>query len=583
MRSLLWILPVIAERRAAFAGTIASNLLHQVGTLALAAFSALFLGLALFSPGFADEWRTLSAVIAALIVVVAVCAWWESYISHDLAYALLAALRSRAFGELARSVPTRSTGRSSADETATVMGDVETLEWLFAHTVAQMLTSAVVLAIGGVVSALISPLLIGVWLTAALLLAALPWIMSRWGIHQGARVRGAGVALHSLLVETVQGAGDLAAAGELRRRLARVDATDRELSRWQLRSGSRAGFEGALSELIVSAAGVFAVIMMAGAVNAGEVSPQYVAVAMVVAIGTLAPAAQIAGLLKNLGGLIASTGRLREIFTAPDAAPRPAEPAIELDPTNVDALEFDAVTFGYDPADPVLHDVSFRIERGEIVALVGASGAGKSTVAALALRMWDPDAGRVVVGGASANGVSDGSLRRSVTAVPQETQLLRGTVTTNLMLARPDASIEQLHRAADAAHLRDPRSGFATGLDTQVGERGAGLSGGQRARVSFARAMLTGAPFIVLDEASAHLDLRSERDLADVLRAHPDRGALVIAHRSQAIAACDRVIVMEQGRITEEGTPTNLLADDTSALSTLLRREAVADDTEEGR
>lgn len=577
MNALRWVLPLISQRRAAFFGTIASSLLHQLGILALSATSALFLGHALFSASFPDEWRMLATVIAALALAVAVLAWWESYISHDLAYALLAVLRSTAFTELARSSPARTGARSGSDDTASVMGDVETLEWLFAHTIAQMLTSIVVLGVGGTLSALISPQLIGVWAAAAVLLFALPWALSRWGLTQGRKTRSSAVHVHSLFVETIQGIGDLTAAGELPQRLRRVEKADQELARWQLRSGTRASLEGALSETIVAGAGILAILLMGATVRDGRTPPELVAVAMVLAMGTLGPAAQIAGLLKNFGTLIASTNRLHTVFTAPDAAPAPDSPVHDIDPTQAGSLEFVDVSFGYNPDSPVLHSISFRIRPGESVALAGPSGAGKSTIAALALRTWDPDTGQVRIGGAPADRIEDPLLRRAVTAVPQEAHLMRGTVRTNLLLARPDASDAQVEQAADAALLRDPRSGLPEGLDTPVGERGDGLSGGQRARVSFARALLTGADILVLDEAAAHLDPHSEDDLTRALRTHADLTTLVIAHRTRTILACDRVLVLDGGRIVEEGAPQALLEDRDSHLSALLERELTID------
>ncbi|SOD62775.1 ABC transporter [Streptomyces zhaozhouensis] len=206
----------------------------------------------------------------------------------------------------------------------------------------------------------------------------------------------------------------------------------------------------------------------------------------------------------------------------------------------------------------VLSEVSFSVRPGETVALTGPSGGGKSTCVQLALRLWDPDSGRVTLGGVDLRDLADADLRALVTAVPQRVDLLTGTIADNIALASPDAPSRRLRAAADTAGLLDSAAGLPLGLDTPVGERGTGLSGGQRARVALARALLVEPRVLVLDETLAHLDAHAEAALTAALRTHAsDRITLLISHREATLRAADRVLELRAGRITVPNTGTN--------------------------
>ena len=197
---------------------------------------------------------------------------------------------------------------------------------------------------------------------------------------------------------------------------------------------------------------------------------------------------------------------------------------------------------------------------GATVAVVGASGAGKSTVASLLLRFWDPQSGAVRLDGADLRGLKLDSLRERVALVTQDTYLFNDTLEGNILLARPEASREELQRALEQAALADFVKALPDGLRTRVGERGMQLSGGQRQRISIARAFLKNAPVLILDEATSHLDTLSEmqvRGALDTLMRH--RTTLVIAHRLSTIRDADLILVLDQGALAEAGTHEQLL------------------------
>ncbi len=225
------------------------------------------------------------------------------------------------------------------------------------------------------------------------------------------------------------------------------------------------------------------------------------------------------------------------------------------------AISFQDVTFGYDPHRPVLKDVSIDVPAGQKVGIVGASGAGKSTMLQLMQRLYDVQAGRVLVNGEPVDEITQDSLHESIAVVPQEVLLFHRSVIENIRFARPDASDEEVFAAAHAAGCDGFIREMADGYASIVGERGTNLSGGQRQRIGIARAFLKDAPIVLLDEATSALDTRSElevqRALVELMR---DRTVLAVAHRLSTVVGFDRILVVEGGRIVEDGPPAHLLA-----------------------
>ena len=238
--------------------------------------------------------------------------------------------------------------------------------------------------------------------------------------------------------------------------------------------------------------------------------------------------------------------------------------AVRLDPADVrGAVTFENVSFRYDEgqADPTLDGITFSARPGELVALVGASGAGKTTLTYLIPRLYDPDEGRVTIDGHDVKQIALESLGRIVGVVTQETYLVHDTIRENLRYGRADATDEELIEAAKAAAIHDHIAGLPEGYDTVVGERGYKMSGGEKQRIAIARAILKNPRLLILDEATSALDTQSERLIQDALaRLAVGRTTFAIAHRLSTILAADQILVLERGRIVERGTHRDLLA-----------------------
>jgi len=261
---------------------------------------------------------------------------------------------------------------------------------------------------------------------------------------------------------------------------------------------------------------------------------------------------EIRGSLANIENLFALLTQQAKILDIANA------PALKV---NQAVISFQNVEFYYQQQRPILKNVSFEIQAGEKVAIVGESGAGKSTLVKLLFRFYDITGGKVLIDNQDISRVSQESLRQSIAIVPQETVLFNDSIYENIRYAKPDASEEEVHQAIELAHLQHFIASLPQGAQTKVGERGLKLSGGEKQRVAIARCILKGAPILLFDEATSSLDSHSEQAILNALsEIAQDHTSLVIAHRLSTIVDADKILVMSQGQIVEQGNHQQLLA-----------------------
>ena len=486
--------------------------------------------------------------------------YFERLVSHDLTFRLLGNLRSWFYVRLTPLAPALLEGYRSGDLLSRLVEDVEELENLYLRAVSPVLVAAVV---WGLAFAVLYPFDPALAITVLVFLAAagvgaplLVWALSRGLGRRQLELRS---ELYSRIVEGTQGVQDLLAFGREEERGRQIEVLNRKLARIERRQALISGLHESSGDLLTNLAMLVALVLAIPLVAGGEVRGIYLAFLALVALGVFEAATPLGAAFQTIGRTTAAGERLFEVS---DSEPTIRNPKSPLPVPEDFTLRFDNVSFRYGEGDPFsLEDVSFALEPGRKVAVVGPSGSGKSTLANLILRFRDPQGGEIRLGGRSLSEYAQEDVRRLVSVVPQSTHVFNDTLRNNLLLADPEANDEALGLALERARISSFIERLPDGLDTYVGEHGSRLSGGERRRLAVARALLKDAPLLLLDEPTANLDTVTELEvLASVWEAARDRAALLVTHRLVGMEEMHEILVMDAGRIVERGAHEQLLA-----------------------
>ena len=503
---------------------------------------------------------TVSLLYFAAVVVNAVASWGRIAWTGRVGERLLKALRVRVFSHLQRLSIDFFTKEKAGRLMSRMTSDVESLTQLFHEGMVQMAVQGLTVVVVTVVLftldvrlALITVVVV-VPATAALTL----WFRAASDRTFGTvRDRIADVLAH--LQESLAGVRIVAANNRARQNIVQHRNTVEDYRVANVATARVGAIYGPSTE-VVGVVGQAVLLLVGGnMVLQGDLTVGTLAAFLLYLSAFFAPIQQMVQLYNTYQQGQAALRKLRELLaTEPSVAEDPA--AVDLPPVEGE-VRLEGVSFGYDPARPVLHAVDLRIAPGETLAVVGATGAGKSTIAKLVIRLYDPDAGRVLIDGHDLRRVTVASLRSQLGVIPQEAFLFSGSVRDNLTFARPDAGEEEVVATARAVGLGDLLDRLPEGLDTPVHERGVALSSGERQLLALARAFLARPRVLVLDEATSNLDLASESRIEHALDVVLEgRTAIVIAHRLATAMRADRIAVIEDGRVAEVGTHDELLA-----------------------
>ena len=503
---------------------------------------------------------TAVAVLAVMAVARGVLHYVEQRCNHYIAFKLLAHVRDLVFGALRRLTPAKLAGSDSGALISTVTADVELLEVFYAHTISPICIAVLMTVVMGAFLGGIHPVLAAVALASyALVGIAVPVAVSRASGGEGRRSRDLAAWLSGFVLDGLRGLGEVLQYGAGASRLEELDRRSAELvaSQRKLRARGAAGqatTTGAI--MVLSCAQMLLAVWLAGA---GLVTAEGAVLATVATFSSFGPFVALANLGSTLQGTLAAGNRVLDIL---DEEPLVAEvPDSEGRHPGFDGIAAEDVSFSYAggasangglaSGEKILDHVSVGVEPGQIVGIQGKSGSGKSTLCRLLMRFWDVDQGRVALSGADVREVATSALRDAEAFVEQDTHLFHDSIRDNLLIARPDATDEELEVACRAASVHDFICSLPNGYDTMVGELGDTLSGGERQRLGLARAFLHDAPLLLLDEPTSNLDSLNEAQILKPLsdqRGH--RAVVLISHRPSTMAIADKTYSMDQGRVS---------------------------------
>ena len=474
--------------------------------------------------------------------------------TYGLVYGEVKATRLR-LAERLRKLPLGYFGkRDLADLTETLMGDVNRMEHVWSHVLGYLYGAYISTAVIAVC------LLVYDWRLAIACLWGVPVAFAllfgsrRFASRAAERTKAAGIRVSDGIQEALENVREIRATNQEERYLAglnrKIDEHERIMIRGELGTGV---FVNAAS--VIMRLGVATTILVgAQSILSGRIDFMLLFLFLLVITRVYAPFDQSLALIAEMFVSQVSADRMNEIYETPTA-----EGSETFAPKGHDIV-FDRVSFAYDQKD-VLRDVSFTAREGEVTALVGPSGSGKSTCARLAARLWDVTKGSIRVGGVDISTIDPEALLRDYSMVFQDVVLFDDTVMENIRLGRRGASDEEVRAAARAANCEEFVRRLPMGYDTPIGENGARLSGGERQRISIARALLKDAPIVLLDEATASLDVENETKVQEALsRLLAGKTVLVIAHRMRTVEAADRIVVLAEGKVAEQGSPSELMA-----------------------
>lgn len=494
-------------------------------------------------------------LIVAVLAVVFATQYWQYHATYSVVYQESARKRI-GLAERLRVLPLSFFGkRDLADLTSVVMKDTADQERLFSHTMPQLFGTGASTVIVAVM------LLVFDWRLALASLWPVPVAVivllatTRLQTAATRKKNAAALVLADGIQEYLESNREVRSLNRTDDFLARLNGNVDAFERAKLASELTTGTAVSSTQTLLRLGTVTTILAGTALVAAGQCDLLVFFCFMLVVTRLYDPINLILQSTAELIDMRESLARMRAIEQEPAQVG-----SVDFAPQGHDIV-FDGVSFSYENGEPVLTDVSFTAREGEVTALVGPSGSGKSTAAKLAARFWDVNAGHIIVGGVDVAGVDPETLLTDYTEVFQDVVLFNGTVMENIRLGRRAATDEEVLAAARAANCDEFVRKMAQGYDTPIGENGALLSGGERQRISIARAILKDAPIVLLDEATASLDVESESLVQEALsRLLVGKTVLVIAHRMRTVLGADHIVVLADGRVAEEGTPAELLA-----------------------
>lgn len=513
------------------------------------AVEAMGLGLAALGadPFLRMEPKTLFIALVVMAVMRGILHYGEQYCNHFIAFKLLAIIRHKVFAALRKLCPAKLEGRDKGNLISVITSDIELLEVFYAHTISPIaiavLTSLVMILFIGHFSPLAALLALAGYAAVG---AVIPLFYGSRGAGQGMKFRNGFGELNSFILDSLRGLDETIQYRQGEKRRKEMEERSERLGGVQKGLNHLEASQRSVTNLTILLFSFAMLFLMIGLMQAGQVSLTGMLVGTIAMMGSFGPVTALASLSNNLNQTLASGERVLSIL---EEEPQVEEVAGAETVSFTDA-EADSANFAYEE-EQILKDYSIRIPKGKVVGIHGASGSGKSTLLKLLMRFWDVQSGQILISGRDVRGINTSDLRSMESYVTQETCLFHDSIANNIAVGKPDASREEIMEAAKKASIHDFIMTLPKGYDTEVGELGDTLSGGEKQRIGIARAFLHDAPFVLLDEPTSNLDSLNEGIILKSLKeGKGDKTVLLVSHRKSTMNLADIVYEMDNGRLS---------------------------------
>lgn len=476
-------------------------------------------------------------------------AFLEMYECHLVAYGVIEKIRNLLYDSISKTAPQSTGKKRSGSITSVFVEDVEATEVFYAHTAGSYIIAFVCTVLYLAALSFLSFKISAAVFAACILVAAVPYFFNPITKKIGKEIRDGLAEVNAEAVDTVQGLREILIFGKEKKYIEKVAADTLRLNKKEIRDGRFKGLHSLVINLITSAVLISTILLAHSEVIAGSLKPEMVSVVIIFSLFAFVP---IMSVSVTAGSMNISNGAAKRILDILEEEPAVKDrvPFPQNKSSVKGNIEFKDVKFSYEKGTEILHGVNFTVKAGESIALTGESGAGKSTIANLLMRFYEPDSGAIYIDGKNIKDIHQNSLRDIIAYVPQDVYLFNKTIKENISLACPDASDEEIKQAAKVAMADGFIKRLEQGYDTNVGERGVQLSGGEKQRIAIARAVLKNSPILLMDEAVSNLDSESEALFRQALNnIRKNKTIITIAHRPSTIKEADRVIKIENGKI----------------------------------
>ena len=493
------------------------------------------------------RFKTVVILLLAFAVLRSIFRFSEQRTNHYIAFTLLAIIRDRVFKALRRLCPAKLEGRDKGDLISLITSDVELLEVFYAHTISPICIAIVTETIMCIFIGSFHPILGVVALIAFLIVGVvLPVIISKRSGTLGDDLRKEAGSLSAHMLESIRGLDETLQYHGGEKRLNEITDKTNELSAKQGKLNRLTGTNMALANTFIWLSDIAMLGTCLMLYNSGKVGFDGLLIPMIALMSSFGPVTALSALGTTLQSTVASGARVLSIIDEVTET----EDIIGKENVSFSGAEAENVTFGYGDAK-VLSDVSLKVNKDEIVGIVGPSGCGKSTLLKLFMRFWKTGKGNIDLSGTDINNINTDNLRDLESYMTQETQMFKDTIANNIRIGKLDATDEEVVEACKKASIHDFIMTLPKGYDTEVGELGSTLSGGEKQRIGLARAFLHNAPLMLLDEPTSSLDSLNEAVILKALKeSAKDKTILLVSHRPSTMCIADRTLSMDGGRVS---------------------------------